>query len=54
MTLNEFNWFVCGLFIGYAWYIIWHIIKTIWRNAREATNAQNQKDPYQDPQNWGA
>jgi hypothetical protein len=54
MTLNEFNWFVFGLFIGYAWYIVWHTIKLIWRNAREATARDNQKDPYQDPQNWGA
>lgn len=54
MSLNEFNWFVFGLVIGYAWYVVWNIIKTIWRNAKEETAKNNQQDPYQDPKNWGA
>ena len=54
ITLNEFNWLVCGFCLGYVWYIVWQTIKTIWRNAQEATTRDNQKDPYQDPKNWGA
>lgn len=54
MSLNEFNWFIFGLFTGYAWYVVWKIIKLVWRNAQEATAKSNQQDPYQDPKNWGA
>ena len=43
MTLNEFSYLICGIICG-GWIIrpIVDIVKTIWKNAKEAQNGNNR------------